>query len=504
MLLNARSLALSGLGLVEPEPVTSGIGLGEFAQLMFPDYYQAPHLRLLDTYLERVALYSETSGEEGLQMLLSAMPPQHGKSLKLARLFPAWYLGRNPDKRVIVISWGAGLCVKHSRYVRDLMMTQQYRDLFGVTVAHDSASAMSWDIEGRLGGMDVAGVGGGITGNTAHLLICDDLIKDRAEAESTLIRDKTWDAFTDNLFTRFAGKGAGVILNATRWHEDDPTGRVLDRFDTVLIDYEYLRLPALADEVDDPIGRALGEPLWPEQHPLKMLDMQRSIRTIYSWSSMYQQRPSPPEGGAWKQAWIHTRPSGGMHDFKRIVVGVDPAASAEAGSSETGIIVAGLNENGMIWILDDFSVTGSPDEWARAVVRAYEAWQANTVVAEINQGGDMVRHTLRTVKKALPIRTVRATRGKVIRAEPVMAWYEQGKVWHGRDFPELEHQMLTWQPGEPSPDRMDAMVWAVLALMPGSQPATARVRNLYGPSRAARPDGSSARQSGRRRRRRRS
>ena len=154
-------------------------------------------------------------------------------------------------------------------------------------------------------------------------------------------------------------------------------------------------------------------------------------------------------------------------DWQRIVVGVDPAATNTEESSETGIIVAGIDIYGAGYVLEDCSLRGTPLEWARAAVDAYDRWGADRVVAEVNNGGLMVEQTLRTVRENLPVTQVRASRGKMTRAEPVAALYEQGKVHHVGGFPQLEDQMTSYDGTGDSPDRMDALVWALTDLMIG-------------------------------------
>ncbi|WP_097136079.1 DNA-packaging protein [Rhizobium subbaraonis] len=163
---------------------------------------------------------------------------------------------------------------------------------------------------------------------------------------------------------------------------------------------------------------------------------------------------------------IRQRPAGPL---ARIVVAVDPPATASAHSC-CGIIVAGLDEAGRAVVLADLSVVGaSPAGWAGAVVRAFRRFDADRVVAEVNQGGDMVAAVLRSIDAALPVTMVRATRGKFLRAEPVAALYEQGRVAHAGSFPELEDQMCDFGPdglsSGRSPDRLDALVWALTALV---------------------------------------
>lgn len=153
----------------------------------------------------------------------------------------------------------------------------------------------------------------------------------------------------------------------------------------------------------------------------------------------------------------------------RIVVAVDPAVTATEASDEHGIIVAGLSDQRGI-VLEDASLSGSPNEWARRAVSLYRSWGADAIVIEVNQGGDMVAHTIRTIDPNVKIKEVRASRGKHVRAEPIAALYEQGRVAHVGAFPELENQMTQMTTegyqGEGSPDRVDALVWAMTELFP--------------------------------------
>jgi phage terminase large subunit-like protein len=153
----------------------------------------------------------------------------------------------------------------------------------------------------------------------------------------------------------------------------------------------------------------------------------------------------------------------------RIVVAVDPAVTATENSDEHGIIVAGLaDKRGLV--LEDASISGSPNEWARRAVSLYRSWNADAIVIEVNQGGDMVAHTIRTIDPNVKIKEVRASRGKHVRAEPIAALYEQGRVAHVGSFPVLENQMTQMTTsgfeGEGSPDRVDALVWAMTELFP--------------------------------------
>jgi phage terminase large subunit-like protein len=158
-----------------------------------------------------------------------------------------------------------------------------------------------------------------------------------------------------------------------------------------------------------------------------------------------------------------------MDALQRIVVAVDPAVTANEESDMTGIVVAGIDVNGHGVVIEDATEQLSPSGWAKKVVDLYHKYGADRIVAERNQGGEMVRHTIETEDNTVPIRLVHASRGKFARAEPVSALYEQGRVKHLPGLDELEQQMVTWEPlgSMGSPDRLDALVWAMTDLMLG-------------------------------------
>jgi predicted phage terminase large subunit-like protein len=178
-------------------------------------------------------------------------------------------------------------------------------------------------------------------------------------------------------------------------------------------------------------------------------------------------------GALWKRAQIdelrlRSNDPRFREDFYiRLVVGVDPAVTTGEDSAETGIVVAGLGKDGHGYVLNDVSGQLSPDGWAKRVVTQYRNYQADLVVGETNNGGELVGHTVHTVDKSVYFKPVHASRGKRTRAEPVAALTEQGKIHHVGTFPELEDQLCTWDAGGPdkSPDRLDAYVWAFTELM---------------------------------------
>jgi phage terminase large subunit-like protein len=181
---------------------------------------------------------------------------------------------------------------------------------------------------------------------------------------------------------------------------------------------------------------------------------------LWTLSQIEDLRRMPPVHRVWRhdKQWEEI-------DMKRIVVSVDPAVTAEEDSDETGIIVSGLGRDDHGYTLADYSLQASPERWARRAIDAYYDFKADLVVAETNNGGDLVETVIRSIDKNVSYKKVNASRGKRVRAEPVASLYEQRRWHHIEPFPELEDQMTTWVQGDPdSPDRMDALVWGATEL----------------------------------------
>ena len=172
-------------------------------------------------------------------------------------------------------------------------------------------------------------------------------------------------------------------------------------------------------------------------------------------------------GALWTRAMLEAAHAKVAPRMQRIVVAIDPAVTSDANSDETGIVVAGVDDAGLLWVLEDASGVYTPTEWANLVVKLYGRFGADRIVAEVNNGGDLVGTVLRTVDRNVSYRAVRASKGKRSRAEPVAALYEQKRVRHLGNLAKLEDQLCTWSAtsGEPSPDRLDALVWAATDLV---------------------------------------
>ncbi len=232
----------------------------DFCRYVLPTYPMALHLKVLAEHLQQVERYLETEGREGVGRLMVNLPPQYWKSTTATVLFPAWLLGKHPERRGIVTGYNASLAVGFSRRARDVVESEAYRRIFGdlagldrvIQLDRESRSAETWGLDGFFGGLSAAGVGGGITGKTAHFMIIDDPHKDRADAESELSREAVWQWYASAVYTRLQ-KGSPIIVIQTRWHSDDLSGRLLKAMaDNPLADrWTVLSMPAIAPEIEN-------------------------------------------------------------------------------------------------------------------------------------------------------------------------------------------------------------------------------------------------------------
>lgn len=283
-------------------------GLSFFTLHTKPDYLLGwVHKEIcdeLDRFLQDVA-------DKKSPRLIITMPPRSGKSELVSRRFPAFALGRNPELQIIATSYSSDLSQRFNRDVQRVIDDEKYFELFPNTrlsnsrVRTDSRGSYIrtsdlFEIVGHAGAYRSCGVGGGITGQGADILIIDDPIKDRAQAGSKTIRDSIWDWYTSTAYTRLS-PGGGVIVMATRWHTDDLIGRLIQRMgegDT----FRIVNYPAIAEH--DELHRKAGEALHPERYPLStLLQIQKTIGSR-DWEALYQQHPVPDGGALFKLEWF--------------------------------------------------------------------------------------------------------------------------------------------------------------------------------------------------------
>lgn len=391
----------------------------------------APHLELLDQKLCDLA-------QRKIRRLIVTMPPRHGKSQLCSRYFPAWYLGTNPDHRVILCSYEANFAADWGGRARDVL-EENGPALFGVKVRGDSNARDDWKIDRREGGMITSGVGGPITGRGADCLIIDDPVKNAAEASSETFRQRTWDWWTSTALTRVEPDGV-VLVIMTRWNEDDLVGRLLkqngeDEDGEDNERWHVLNLPAIAEE-NDQLGREPGTALWETRWPLDKLLRRMKRLGSYVWAALFQQRPSPLEGNYFKREWFDEIVS---PDRVPPLVSVsrvwDLAATAADEASDPDWLVGtkmGKSRTGDYYVLHVARMRVSA-AGVEATLKQFAASDTKAVKIRIEQegaaSGKIVKHHFETMLNGWDARFTPIPRAsKAVRAGPFNAACERRQV----------------------------------------------------------------------------
>ncbi len=255
-----------------------------FALYCNPQFEFAHHLRLIARKLEAIE-----SGK--LKRLMVFMPPRHGKSFLISQYFPAWFMAKNPTKKVILTSYSQDVASDFGRKVRNQITTPEFSQVFpGITVTDDSNATKRFHLDNG-GEFFAVGAGGPLTSRGGDLIIIDDVHKNREELESPDQRAKVEEWYRSTLYTRLMPGGA-IILVQTRWHLDDLPGRLLKQKSD---QWEVLELPAISDA---------GQALWPHRFPLETLEQIKQTIGSYEFEAQYQQRPTLREGGIIKRDWL--------------------------------------------------------------------------------------------------------------------------------------------------------------------------------------------------------
>lgn len=413
--------------------------LKELARRNFADFFFYTHgctfkpLRhqlYISPYLDRIA------NRERLFIIVE-LPPQHGKSTFITETFPAYFLCKNPDKLAMVVSYSEELYKKFGRKNREKF--RLYSDeLFDLKLSSETASVSEWGIDNHLGQLYSTSILGGATGRGSDLLIIDDPVKNRAEAESKTIRDKIYSEWRDTFYSRLSANGS-VIIIMTRWHEDDLAGRLLKE---KILPWIEIKIPAIAEE-DDLLGRKVGEALAPEiGKDEEWAEQTKAVTGSRGWASLYQQRPTPAGGDIFKRSWakyyvpsIEMKVKLGLGDDVKVM----PSSFSQQIQSwdctfkdkSTSDYVSGqvwARDNADFYLLDRHHERMGIVETMRAIQSMANRWpDAKAKFVEDKANGTAVIEMLQ--KKIPGMVAVNPQGGKEVRAQAVAPFWESGNVY---------------------------------------------------------------------------
>jgi len=388
--------------------------LAAFGVLVTPGFELAPHVELLVSALEQVE-----RGE--LKRLMVSMPPRHGKSLLCSQLFPAWALGRRPERHVIGASHSQELAETFGRRLRNLLLDDRFRATFpGCRLSEDSQAAHRFDLVSG-GAFFAIGRGGGLTGRGGDLVVIDDPIRDAQEASSPAIRQQLKEWYSAVVYTRLQPGGA-IIVVSTRWHLDDLSGWLLREHGEE--GWKVISLAALA-EPGDPLGRPEGAALWPSRYPVEVLERTRSQLGSQAWLSLYQGCPVPEGGAIFKAEWFGSYREAPA--LQRIVQAWDTAfGKGGAGDDYSACVTIGETKDGF-YVLDVTRGRWPFPELRRRMIELAERFNPAAIVIEDTGAGTSLLQELRG-ETSLPLLAVKAEGSKELRAQLVSPLCEAGKV----------------------------------------------------------------------------
>lgn len=303
-----------------------------------------------------------------IKRLMISLPPRHGKSLLASEYFPAWYFGHHPEHQIMHATYSQELADGFGRKIRNQMRSEVYGQVFpGIKLAEDSSAAARFHTSSN-GVYHAVGVGGSATGRGAHLLLIDDPIKGREEADSERQREKLKDWYKSVAYTRLMPGGAIIIIQ-TRWHEDDLMGWLIEEHTHE--EWEILSLEALSED---------GKALWPEAYPVESLLTIKKTVSEREWEALYQQRPRPATGAEFKRDWLQFYGNRPDHRRMGVVMLVDPSSGEKKTSGDyTSIWVIGLGEDENYYVLDMLRDRLSLTERAEAVFSLHRKWRPGEV-----------------------------------------------------------------------------------------------------------------------------
>jgi predicted phage terminase large subunit-like protein len=438
-----------------------------FVERFNPDYLAGWVHKDICQRLER---FSEQVANKESPRLMLFMPPRHGKSTLASVAFPAWHLGRHPNHEFISCSYSGSLAMNFSRKVRQLLREPVYKNVFEKSrLDKDSQSIESWQTT-QGGGYVAAGVGGGITGKGAHVMVIDDPVKNREDAESDNNREATWDWYTSTAYTRLS-PGGGILVILTRWHDDDLAGRLLKQAEEGADQWEVIKYPAIA-EVDETF-RKYGESLHPERYNVDALEQIRKAIGPRDWSALYQQNPVSDEGDYFSRDMIRYYEDEDIEYAQLNYYCAWDLAIGQRDRNDYSVgIVVGVDEYDNLFVVD--VVRGKYDgfELVEQILDLYETWRPGIVGIERGHiemalGPFLQKRTRERGLSEAYFKDLKVgRRDKEARARAIQGRMQQGMVYFPKDAVwtgTMVAELLRF-PNGAHDDQVDALAWIGLMM----------------------------------------
>lgn len=403
------------------------------------------HHELIAQDLEEI----ERKGSSDYTVLIVTVPPRHGKSQQCSIDFPAWYLGRNPEKEIIISSYSAELALEFGGKTRDKVSSAQFKAVFPDVKLRDDEKARGRWKTNKGGGYVAVGVGGAITGRGANVLLIDDPVKNREEAESDVMREKIWDWFTSTAFTRLEPGGVCIII-MTRWHMDDLAGRILASEDFKGM-VKLRKYPAIGNK--DGAFRLKGEPLWKNQWPIEELEKKKRAVGPYDWSALYQCSPILTEKQEFKPEWYKYRTEDELSVLETArFLTVDTAMSKKTQADYCGFVDNEVDKENF-WNLKAWRAKLGPEELVDALFALHETRKYTAIGIEKTTFTQGLKPFLdaeqRKRRRFLPIVELHYNQtAKEIRVRSVIPRYASGSIFHIEDRCDaLEEEQMNFPNG---------------------------------------------------------
>ena len=443
--------------------------------------------------------------------LMLLMPPRHGKSELASRMFPAWHLGRHPDHEVIACSYNVSLAMTFSKAVKDVLDDPNYQTVFATRLHPDNRSAEEWKVANDRGGYVAAGVGGGITGKGAHVLLIDDPIKNAQEADSAEVRETLWSWYGSTAYTRLA-PGGGVLVIQTWWHDDDLAGRLQMAMagDPDADQFEVVKYPAIAEDDEyielatDAIvqGRDValttpcpathrllrrkGEALHPARYDTKrLLQIKKTLQPRH-WSALYQQNPVPDDGEYFTKDQFRRQspPAVAGHN---VFIAWDFAISEKKQNDYTVGTVALQDSDDVLHVVDQVRFkSGDAFFIVESILNLSSKWYSPGQVLGFEDGqiykaiSSLLKKRMKERKQYPAVTVLTPVTDKMARARPLQGRMQQGMLTfsdRGDWYDNARAEMLRFPAGVHD-DCVDSLAWLVVLALGKAPPRVVKPKGV--------------------------